>query len=80
MRLAAQPAREWTEALITARVPTGIVNDVGAAFEFARSLGLGPVVGVPRGDGTEVPLTRNPLELTRTPPTYRSGPPGLPET
>jgi crotonobetainyl-CoA:carnitine CoA-transferase CaiB-like acyl-CoA transferase len=78
-RLAGQPAREWAEALTAARVPAGIVNDVGAAFEFARSLGLEPVVAVPREDGSEVRLTRNPLELSRTPPTYRSGPPGLPE-
>ena len=78
-RLAEQPARAWAEALTGARVPAGIVNDVGAAFELARSLGLEPVVAVPCEDRSEVQLTRNPLELSRTPPTYRSGPPGLPE-
>lgn len=78
-RLATEPAREWAEALTNARVPAGIVNDVGGAFAFARSLGLDPVVAIPRGDGTELGLTRNPLKLSRTPPTYRSGPPQLPE-
>jgi crotonobetainyl-CoA:carnitine CoA-transferase CaiB-like acyl-CoA transferase len=78
-RLATAPAREWAEALTNARVPAGIVNDVGGAFAFARSLDLDPVVAIPRGDGTEVSVTRNPLKLSRTPPTYRSGPPHLPE-
>ena len=36
--------REWAEVLTAARVPAGVVNDIGAAFELARSLGLEPVV------------------------------------
>lgn len=78
-QLAKQSAREWSEALNAARVPAGVVNDVGAAFELASLLGLEPVVAIPRDDGTKVRLTRNPLKLSRTPPTYRSGPPRLPE-
>jgi crotonobetainyl-CoA:carnitine CoA-transferase CaiB-like acyl-CoA transferase len=75
--LAARPATEWAQALTDSRVPAGVVNDVGAAFELAASLGLEPIVDVPADDGGTVPLTRNPIRLSRTPPTYRSAPPAL---
>ncbi|HEY1593022.1 MAG TPA: CoA transferase [Solirubrobacteraceae bacterium] len=76
--LARRPAREWAEKLTAARVPAGVVNDVGAAFAFAASLGLNPVVDVPRADGEgSVPLTRNPIGLSATPPSYRLAPPRL---
>ena len=78
-QLAGQSAREWADALTPAGVPAGVVNDVAAAFEFAGLLGLEPVITIPRDDGSKVRLTRNPLELSRTPPIYRSGPPSLPE-
>ena len=77
--LARRPASEWTEQLIAARVPAGVVNDVRGAFELAASLGLEPIVEVPAPDGSTVPLTRNPIRLSRTPPTYRSAPPALPD-
>jgi hypothetical protein len=32
-------------------------------------------VSIDRGDGTTVGLTRNPIGLSATPPTYRSAPP-----
>jgi crotonobetainyl-CoA:carnitine CoA-transferase CaiB-like acyl-CoA transferase len=79
-RLAAAPASEWAARLTAARVPAGVVNDVAGAFELARSVGLDPIVEVPAPDGTAVALTRNPIRLSRTPPTYRSAPPQLPET
>jgi crotonobetainyl-CoA:carnitine CoA-transferase CaiB-like acyl-CoA transferase len=78
-RLAQRPAADWTAALTDARVPAGIVNDVRGAFELATSLGMEPVVGVPAANGSAVPLTRNPIRLSRTPPTYRSAPPELPD-
>jgi crotonobetainyl-CoA:carnitine CoA-transferase CaiB-like acyl-CoA transferase len=78
-RLAAAPASEWAERLTAARVPAGVVNDVAGAFALARSVGLDPIVEVPAADGSPVPLTRNPIGLSRTPPTYRSAPPALPE-
>jgi crotonobetainyl-CoA:carnitine CoA-transferase CaiB-like acyl-CoA transferase len=78
-RLAAAPASEWAERLTAARVPAGVVNDVAGAFALARSVGLDPIVEVPAPDGSPVPLTRNPIGLSRTPPTYRSAPPALPE-
>ena len=77
-RLAARPASAWAEALTAARVPAGVVNDLAGAFRLAADLGLDPIVSVPREDGTAVELTRNPIGLSATPPTYRSAPPRFP--
>ncbi|MGP0048032.1 MAG: CoA transferase, partial [Solirubrobacteraceae bacterium] len=78
-RFAARPATEWAAELTAARVPAGVVNDVGGAFALAESLGLSPIVEVPAADGSTVRLTRNPIGLSRTAPRYRSAPPPLPE-
>ncbi len=77
-RLAARPASAWAEALTAARVPAGVVNDLAGAFRLAADLGLDPIVSVPREDGSAVELTRNPIGLSATPPTYRSAPPRFP--
>ncbi|MBV9605880.1 MAG: hypothetical protein JO027_12255, partial [Solirubrobacterales bacterium] len=53
----------------------GVVNDIAAAFALARDLGLAPTVAIERDDGTRVELARNPIGLSRTPPTYRAPPP-----
>jgi crotonobetainyl-CoA:carnitine CoA-transferase CaiB-like acyl-CoA transferase len=79
-RLKARPAADWARELTAVRVPAGVVNDVGAAFALAESLGLAPIVEVPTADGSAVRLTRNPIGLSRTPPSYRSAPPSLPES
>jgi crotonobetainyl-CoA:carnitine CoA-transferase CaiB-like acyl-CoA transferase len=76
-RLAARPAAAWVGDLSAAGVPAGQVNDVAGAFALAESLGLAPVVEVPRADGTVARLTRNPIGLSVTPPTYRAAPPDL---
>jgi crotonobetainyl-CoA:carnitine CoA-transferase CaiB-like acyl-CoA transferase len=78
-RLASRSAAEWATLLTDARVPAGVVNDIAGAFELARTLGLQPIVDVPAPDGSAVSLTRNPIGLSRTPPSYRSAPPALPE-
>jgi crotonobetainyl-CoA:carnitine CoA-transferase CaiB-like acyl-CoA transferase len=78
-RLRVRPASEWARLLTDARVPAGVVNDIAGAFELARTLGLQPIVDVPAPDGSVVPLTRNPIGLSRTPPSYRSAPPALPD-
>jgi crotonobetainyl-CoA:carnitine CoA-transferase CaiB-like acyl-CoA transferase len=77
-RLAVRSARQWAELLTAARVPAGVVNDLRGAFALAESLGLAPVVSIPRDDGEAVRLTRNPIRLSRTPARYRSAPPSLP--
>lgn len=79
-RLAARGAAAWAAALTEVRVPAGVVNDLAGAFALAQSLGLEPVVSVPAPDGGAVRLTRNPIRLSRTPPSYRSAPPRLPGT
>jgi crotonobetainyl-CoA:carnitine CoA-transferase CaiB-like acyl-CoA transferase len=78
-RLAAGPAEEWAARLRSARVPAGVVNDMRGAFALAQSLGLDPIVEVPAPDGAPVALTRNPIRLSETPPSYRSAPEPLPE-
>jgi crotonobetainyl-CoA:carnitine CoA-transferase CaiB-like acyl-CoA transferase len=78
-RLGSRPAAEWAALLTDARVPAGVVNDIAGAFELARTLGLQPIVDVPGPDGSAVSLTRNPIGLSRTPPSYRSAPPALPD-
>ncbi len=75
--LKSNPASHWSEALTDARVPAGPVNDVGAAFRLATELGLDPVVEIPNADGSPTRLTRNPINLSHTPASYRTAPPGL---
>jgi crotonobetainyl-CoA:carnitine CoA-transferase CaiB-like acyl-CoA transferase len=75
VRLASQTAAAWAAALTATGVPAGVVNDIAGAFRLATELGLSPVVTLPRDDGTSVDLTRNPIGLSATPPTYRSAPP-----
>ncbi len=92
-RLHASPAAAWASALIELGVPAGVVNDVAGAFALAESIGLDPVVAVPRVADTAadapaesaaastrdaVRLTRNPIGLSRTPAEYRSAPPRMP--
>ena len=76
--LARRPVGEWVEALSSAGVPAGRVNDIAGAFALAESLGLSPIVEVPRDGGAPMRLTRNPIRLSETPPSYRSAPPPLP--
>jgi crotonobetainyl-CoA:carnitine CoA-transferase CaiB-like acyl-CoA transferase len=76
--LAARTAEAWVAELTAARVPAGVVNDISAAYALAEQLGLSPVVSVPREDGSAVALTRNPIELSASPVSYRSAPPRLP--
>jgi crotonobetainyl-CoA:carnitine CoA-transferase CaiB-like acyl-CoA transferase len=77
--LATRPAADWARELTAVRVPAGVVNDLRGAFALAQSLGLEPIVEVPAAGGQTVRLTRNPIGLSRTPPSYRTAPPPLPE-
>jgi crotonobetainyl-CoA:carnitine CoA-transferase CaiB-like acyl-CoA transferase len=76
--LAAHPATDWVELLRAHRVPAGVVNDIGAAFDFAASIGLDPIIEIPRETGPPIRLPRNPIKLSKTPATYRLPPPTLP--
>jgi crotonobetainyl-CoA:carnitine CoA-transferase CaiB-like acyl-CoA transferase len=70
-RFAAHGADEWIAALRAAAVPAGPINDVAAAWELARSLGLEPT----EPDG----LPRPPLRLDGDRPPVRLAPPALDE-
>jgi crotonobetainyl-CoA:carnitine CoA-transferase CaiB-like acyl-CoA transferase len=76
--LAAKTATEWIDLFRPRRVPAGVVNDIGAAFEFASQIGLDPTIEIPRETGDPVRLPRNPIRLSKTPATYRLPPPTLP--
>ncbi|HEY3728120.1 MAG TPA: CoA transferase [Solirubrobacteraceae bacterium] len=79
-RLATGTADDWAARLRSVRVPAGVVNDLRGAFALAQSLGLEPIAEVPVSDGgAPVPLTRNPIRLSKTPPSYRSAPEPLPK-
>ena len=76
--LARRGAGEWAQELARAGVPSGQVNDIAGAFALAESLGLQPIVEIPREQGAPARLTRNPIRLSATPVTYRCAPPPLP--
>jgi crotonobetainyl-CoA:carnitine CoA-transferase CaiB-like acyl-CoA transferase len=76
--LSTKPAAHWVRALSAVRVPAGEVNDIAGAFALAESLGLEPIVEVPGPGGRARRLTRNPIGLSATPPSYRTAPPDLP--
>jgi crotonobetainyl-CoA:carnitine CoA-transferase CaiB-like acyl-CoA transferase len=73
--LAVRPAPEWATELSERRVPAGVVNDLAGAFALAERLGLEPTVQIPRDDGSAATLTRNPIQLSATSPSYRLPPP-----
>ncbi|UGS35528.1 CaiB/BaiF CoA transferase family protein [Capillimicrobium parvum] len=77
--LAHRTAADWADRLWRAGVPAGPVNDVAGAFALAERLGLDPTVDLPREDGGTTRLTRNPIRLSKTPATYRTAPPLLPD-
>jgi crotonobetainyl-CoA:carnitine CoA-transferase CaiB-like acyl-CoA transferase len=74
-------AAEWVETFTAAGVPCGLVNDIGEAFALASSLGLDPIVEIPRRTTSEAPVRQaaNPISLSATPVSYRLAPPRLGE-
>jgi crotonobetainyl-CoA:carnitine CoA-transferase CaiB-like acyl-CoA transferase len=78
--LGTRRAEHWRRELTARGVPCGTVNDLEGAFELATSLGLDPVARI-ADQRRDVPIVTvaNPLRMSRTPPTYRSAPPGVGE-
>jgi crotonobetainyl-CoA:carnitine CoA-transferase CaiB-like acyl-CoA transferase len=70
----AKGAEDWYQRLTAAGVPAGPINNIAEAFAFADSLGLDTTVTVP---GSRTSQVVNPINMSKTPPTYRSGPPPL---
>lgn len=73
-----QTADHWFTVLSAAGVPCGPINDLGQAFALAESLGLEPVVAIPRAGRAAEPTVANPISLSVTPATYRTAPPRFP--
>jgi crotonobetainyl-CoA:carnitine CoA-transferase CaiB-like acyl-CoA transferase len=76
-KLSQRSAAEWSDRLLAARVPSGVVNDIAEAFRFAERIGLNPLVTLPQDGGSRVTLPRNPIQMSETPPSYRLPPPAL---
>jgi crotonobetainyl-CoA:carnitine CoA-transferase CaiB-like acyl-CoA transferase len=77
-QFARRTADEWFAELIAVGVPCGPINTVDGGVEFAREIGLDPVVVA--GDGASgVPTIRHPLTFSVTPPRYELAPPALDE-
>ena len=77
-RLAARPAAEWFTELNAAGVPCGPINTVDAGVDFAREIGLEPVVTSGEGQAA-MPVIRNPVDYSATPPSYPLPPPTVDE-
>jgi crotonobetainyl-CoA:carnitine CoA-transferase CaiB-like acyl-CoA transferase len=75
-RLRTRTADEWFQALTAAGIACGPINTVAGGVDFASSLGLNPVVDVGTGEHA-VPMIRNPITFSRTPPRYKLPPPAL---
>jgi len=77
-RLAARPAAEWFAELNAAGVPCGPINTVDVGVDFARDIGLEPVVTAGAGEAA-MPVIRNPADYSATPPSYPLPPPAVDE-
>lgn len=75
-RLRTKTADEWFRRLTAAGVPCGPINSVDRGVEFAREIGLNPVVEVGTGENA-VPMIRHPLTFSLTPARYKLPPPAL---
>jgi crotonobetainyl-CoA:carnitine CoA-transferase CaiB-like acyl-CoA transferase len=76
--LQAKSAEEWFEVLTAANVPCAPIATVDQGLNLAASFGLEPTVEVPTQRGP-IDMIRNPIGLSRTPPSYRRGSPALDE-
>jgi crotonobetainyl-CoA:carnitine CoA-transferase CaiB-like acyl-CoA transferase len=75
-RLRTKTADEWFHELSAAGVACGPINSIAGGVTFAREVGLDPLVEVGSGDSA-VPMIRNPITLSATPPRYDLPPPAL---
>jgi len=77
-KLKARTAAEWFDLLIAAGVPCGPINTVDKGVEFARKIGLDPIITAGTGDRTR-PGIRHPVTFSATPASYPLAPPELDE-
>ncbi|MDF9810130.1 crotonobetainyl-CoA:carnitine CoA-transferase CaiB-like acyl-CoA transferase [Aurantimicrobium minutum] len=78
--LKTQPGTHWVELLSTQGVPSGLVNTLPEAFEFADTLELNAVVEIPTADGEHTyRQVVNPIHIPGRGASYRLAPPSLGE-
>ena len=77
-QLRKHPAKHWFEKLNEVGVPNGPINTIGQGVEYAKELGLDPVVTAGEGDRA-VPVVRHPVTFSATPARYDLAPPELGE-
>ncbi|AWB93471.1 CaiB/BaiF CoA transferase family protein [Aeromicrobium chenweiae] len=75
-RLRERTKAEWFDVLVKAGVAAAPINSIAEGVEFARSLGLEPVVEVGEGPAA-VPSIRNPIRFSRDEARYDLPPPRL---
>ncbi|MGD9830708.1 MAG: CaiB/BaiF CoA transferase family protein, partial [Hyphomicrobiaceae bacterium] len=66
-RLAARTSAEWVAALNEAGVPCGPINSIDQTFADPQVAHLGIAKTVQRGDGVDVHVVGQPVQLSRTP-------------
>jgi crotonobetainyl-CoA:carnitine CoA-transferase CaiB-like acyl-CoA transferase len=76
--LAKHTTSEWFDLLTEAGVACGPINTIDGGIALADRLGLDPVITVGEGEDA-VPMIRNPITFSRTPPRYDSPAPHLGE-
>ena len=78
--LKTQPGTHWVELLSAQGVPSGLVNTLPEAFEFADTLELNAVVDIPTADGNHTfRQVVNPIHSPGRGASYRLAPPSLGE-
>ncbi|MEF2978337.1 CaiB/BaiF CoA transferase family protein [Subtercola sp. YIM 133946] len=74
--LATKTVAEWFDVLTAAGVACGPINTIDGGVALAERLGLRPVVVVGEGDAA-IPMIRNAIDFSLTPPAYVSAAPAL---
>ena len=78
--LKTQQGTHWVELLSAQGVPSGLVNTLPEAFEFADTLELNAVVDIPTADGDHTfRQVVNPIHIPGRGASYRLAPPSLGE-
>lgn len=75
-RLKTRTAAEWFKLMSAAGLSCGPINTIAGGVKFAEEIGLDPIVEVGEGEQA-IPMIRNPITFSATPPRYILPPPAL---